>query len=174
MSWIEIDEEVLRKIEEGAEPFYDSPNDALRRTFGLPSVDGPSCAQVPASREPRGGDGARPRRSRASAGELLPLEDYELPLLRALSQLGGSATKNQVTEAVEELLGERLKLRDREPLAGGEVRWENRLGFARLGAVGRGHLRADSRRGFWELAEAGIERLGEIEAELGRPGTEGR
>lgn len=173
MSWIEIDDEVLREIEKGAEPFFDSPNDALRRTFGLPLGDRPSCARVPASQEPRC-DAPPPRRSRASTGELLPLEDYELPLLRALSGLGGSGPKHQVTDAVEEMLGERLKLRDREPLANGEVRWENRLGFARLRAVERGYLRPDSRRGVWELAEAGIERLGEIEAELGDPGAEGR
>jgi hypothetical protein len=172
MSWIEIDEEVLGEIEKDAEPFFDSPNDALRRTFGLPVVPRPSCAQVPSSRVPP--DAVAHRRPRARAGEVLPMEDYELPLLRALSQLGGSAPKAQVADAVEKILGERLKLRDREPLASGEVRWENRLGFARLRAVERGHLRPDSRRGVWDLAEAGIERLGQIEAELGDPGAEGR
>ncbi len=174
MSWIEIDGEVLRKIEEGAEPFFDSPNDALRRTFGLAPVERPSCEAVPRVEPPEGAPPIRGRPSRARSCELLPLEDYELPLLRALSGLGGSAPSAQVADAVEQLLGERLKLRDREPLASGDVRWENRLGFARLRAVERGYLRPDSRRGIWELAEAGIERLGEIEAELGRPGTEGR
>jgi hypothetical protein len=172
VSWIEIDGEVLREIEKGAEPFFDSPNDALRRTFGLPALARPSCAQVPSARVPLGA--VAHRRSRARAGEVLPIEDYELPLLRALSGLGGWAPPAQVADAVEELLGDRLGLRDREPLASGDVRWENRLGFARLRAVERGYLRPDSRRGVWELAEAGIEWLGEIEAELARPGAEAR
>jgi len=171
MSWIEIDDEVLGTIEKGAEPFFDSPNDALRRVFGLEVGPRPSCVQQPSPDRPRAA-AVSPARSRARPGELLPLDDYELPLLRALSQLGGSAPKAHVADAVEELLGHRLKLRDREPLGSGEVRWESRLAFARLRAIERGHLETDSPRGVWELSEAGIERLGELEARLGDEGGE--
>lgn len=46
-----------------------------------------------------------------------------------------------------------------------EVRWQNRLGFARLRAIDRGYVKADSPRGLWELTEAGAERVRQLEAE---------
>jgi hypothetical protein len=51
------------------------------------------------------------------------------------------------------------------PLQSGQIRWDNRLGFARLRLIERGHLRSNSRRGLWELTDAGIEELGRLEAE---------
>lgn len=64
------------------------------------------------------------------------------------------------------MLADKLTELDRQPLQSGAVRWENRLGFARLKAIERGHIRSDSRRGIWELTDAGIERLGQLEAEI--------
>ena len=49
-------------------------------------------------------------------GALLPEEDFQLPLLQALSDLGGTATGPEVLDAVERLLGGRLTDRDRSPL----------------------------------------------------------
>lgn len=165
-TWIEIDDDVMAKIKEGAEPFADSPNDVLRRVFGLKAADRPSCAPMPSSAAPDGHSTDRPARTRAQAGELLSMAEYELPLLRVLSQLGGVAPRWRVKEAVEALMADKLTPVDRQPLQHGEIRWENRLGFARLKAVDRGLLRSGSRRGVWELTDAGIERLGELEAEI--------
>jgi Arc/MetJ family transcription regulator len=161
-TWIEIDDEVMAKIKERAEPFVDSPNDSLRRHFGLRPSKVSACAERPTEGPPS----PTPSTPRAASGELLPMEDYELPLLRAISQLGGSAPAYRVREAVEAMLADRLAAADRASLHSGDVRWENRLGFARLDAVWRGHLRSDSRRGIWELTDAGIDRLGQLEAEL--------
>lgn len=161
-TWIEIDDEVMAKIKEQAEPFVDSPNDSLRRHFGLRPSKTSACAGRP-TESPPSPTSATPR---APSGELLPMEEYELPLLRAISQLGGSAPAYKVKEAVEPILADRLAAADRANLQSGDVRWENRLGFARLNAVRRGHLSANSRRGVWELTDAGIERLGQLEAEL--------
>lgn len=159
-TWIEIDDEVLAKIKAHAEPFVDSPNDALRQLLGLGPATEATCAPLPSDQPPQ------PSRRRASTGDLLSMADYELPLLRAISQAGGSAPKKKVKACVESMLAERLTDLDRQPLESGEVRWENRLGFARLRAIDRGYLRSDSRRGIWELTDAGIERLGQLEAEL--------
>jgi hypothetical protein len=164
--WIEVDEEVMAKVQGQAEPFVDSPNDALRALLGLEPASEKACAPLPAT-------GPTHRRSRASAGELLSIAEYEFPLLRALSQLGGSAPSSRVKEAVEPLLIEKLTDLDRERLQSGEVRWENRLGFARLRAIHQGHMRSNSRRGIWELTEAGIERLGQLEAEAQEREREG-
>ena len=159
-TWIEIDDEVMAKIKEQAEPFVDSPNDSLRRHFGLRPSKSSACAPRPTESPP-----PPPSTPRAPSGALLPMEEYELPLLRAISQLGGSAPAYKVKEAVEPMLADQLAAADRASLQSGNVRWENRLGFARLDAVRRGYLSADSRRGVWELTDAGIERLGQLEAE---------
>lgn len=164
--WIEVDEEVMAAIGEGAEAFVDSPNDVLRRRLGLQETARPSCALLPLRRAPSYSSGRGSER--AQTGELLPMAEYELPLLRALSQLGGSGPRWKVKDAVESMLADRLREADRQRLQNGEERWSNRLGFARLRAVERGHIRSDSQRGIWELAEAGIERLGQLEGEADR------
>jgi hypothetical protein len=174
-SWIEIDHEVLAQIQSGAEAFVESPNDALRRVFSLAPASGRRCAPLarstPPEREPAEGTGDRSASvsRRARAGELLPLEAYEIPLLRALARLGGSAYRGKVAEEAGAMLDDELTVLDRKPLQGGEVRWENRLGFARLRLIERGEMRPDSRRGIWELTEAGRARLAIVEKERGEP-----
>lgn len=156
--WIEIDDEVMAKVQAHAKPFVDSPNDALRGLLGLGPASKASCAPLPTTEPP-----VRP--ARAKTGELLPMAEYELPVLRAVSQAGGSAWRAEVRDAVEAALAERLTALDRVPLQSGQIRWDNRLGFARLRLIERGHLRSNSRRGLWELTDAGIEELGRLEAE---------
>ncbi len=90
---------------------------------------------------------------------LLPYSAYELPILRALAELGGSAPRREVAAAVRERLGGRLGDLDREALPCGAPRWEMRIDVVRKQLIERGWLRADSRRGVWELAPTGIEKL---------------
>jgi len=156
--WIEIDDEVMAKVQAKAKPFVDSPNDALRRLLGLGSASEASCAPLPTAEPPV-------RSTRAQTGELLPMAEYLLPVLRAVSQAGGSAWRAEVRDAVEAALAGRFTPVDRAPLQNGQIRWENRLGFARLRLIERGHLRLGSRRGLWELTDAGVEELGRLEAE---------
>jgi hypothetical protein len=156
--WIEVDDEVMAKVQAKARPFVDSPNDALRQLLGLGSASEASCAPLPSAQPPR-------HPARAQTGELLPIAAYLLPVLRAVSQAGGSAWRAEVKDAVEAALADRLTALDRTPLQHGEIRWENRIGFARLRLIERGHLRSDSPRGLWQLTDAGIEELGRLEAE---------
>jgi hypothetical protein len=157
--WIEVDDEVMAKVQAQAEPFVDSPNDALRKVFGLAAAKEAICSRLPSDRP-------QPVRGRAKVGELLPMAEYRLPLLRALSQLGGSAPAATVRQTAGAMLADKLTAADRAPMSNGEERWSNRLGFARLRAIEQGHMRSDSRRGIWELAEAGIEELGRLEAQV--------
>jgi integrase len=89
---------------------------------------------------------------------------YELPILRALGERGGYARRSEVRAAVlsemENLLGEL----DLQLLPSGEPRWEARFDKARWNLRGASYLRADSPRGVWELTDAGIERLGQMDA----------
>jgi hypothetical protein len=76
-------------------------------------------------------------------------------MLEIIAESGGSAPANQVMEEVGERLHDRLTPGDREPLKMGEVRWRNRVRFARLRMREQGLLYADSPRGIWEITEAG-------------------
>jgi len=64
------------------------------------------------------------------------------------------------------MLADRLTEVDHKRLRNGEKRWENRVAFARLRAVERGYIAANSRRGIWELTATSRGRLSELEAEL--------
>lgn len=85
---------------------------------------------------------------------------YELPILRALREQGGTARRGEVRAAVLSEVAGLLGEFDRQPLPSGEPRWEARFDKARSNLREAGCLRTDSPRGIWELADAGIERLG--------------
>ncbi len=85
---------------------------------------------------------------------------YELPILRALREQGGTARRGEIRAAVLSEVAGLLGEFDRQPLPSGEPRWEARFDKARSKLLAAGCLRADSPRGVWELAETGMERLG--------------
>jgi len=146
---IEVDDEVWKALKGKAEPLVDTPNSVLRREFGLdphPEHDG-RCGPMTS------------RTERAPFGALLPEREYEEPILEALAEAGGTAPSSWVTKAVGERLAERLTPLDRERLASGEIRWANRVHFTRLRLVERGFLKKGSRRGIWEITEAGRARV---------------
>lgn len=145
MEKIEIDDEVFGRIKAEAEPFVDTPNSALRRLIGLDAGAKPGA----------GG----PKAARAPLGSLLPESEYEEPILRVLVEKGGSAHAKEVTDAVGELLGDRLTEADREPLKSGDIRWRNRTAFVRLTLKDKGDLAADSPRGVWEITDKGRARV---------------
>lgn len=94
-----------------------------------------------------------------AAVRVLACTAYELPILRALSERGGSARRGEVRAAVLSEVAGLLGDLDRETLPSGEPRWEARFDKARSNLREQGCLRSDSRRGLWELSDAGIERL---------------
>ena len=103
--------------------------------------------------------GERAGETQPSPKPVLPYSAYELPILRALARLGGSAPRRAVAAEVRARIGGRLGDLDREELRGGTPRWEMRIDVARKQLIERGWLRADSRRGIWALAPAGVEKL---------------
>jgi hypothetical protein len=170
---IRIDNEVLDKLKEHAEPFVDTPNSVLRRILGLsPGAesgeieDGAPAAQ--SSRRARvaaraGSSRPRRRRSRvprAKAGTTLPDAEYEIPILEILRDSGGRAPTREVIDALGERLDGRLTEADREPLSSGDIRWRNRAQFARLSLIEQGDMAKGSPRGVWEISEQGLERVG--------------
>lgn len=147
---IEIDDQVWARIKSEAEPLVDDANSVLRRLLG---VDGDAMApsgRLPAAQSSR-------RSKRAPLGSLIDKSAFELPILRELAERGGVGAARDITEAVGERVAGSLTDRDYETLESGSVRWVTRVQFTRLRLKERGLLRADSKRGVWELTEKGRE-----------------
>jgi hypothetical protein len=144
--WIEVDGEVVGAIKDAAEPFVDNPNRVLRRVFGLPNNEDDRTALAPSSvpRVPR--------------GSLLPLTEFDVPILLAIREAGGSSPRATVMIDVEIALGDRLTDLDRTPMGSGGMRWRARVDQARHGLVKRGLLES-SLPGIWTITSAGIEYL---------------
>lgn len=154
MPTIQIDDEVWAKLQAAAEPLVDTPNTVLRRKLGLdgerplPDVTGGLALAA-----------RRQRADRAPIGSLLPESAYELPIMRALAERGGSAPAREIVSAVGEMVAPRLTALDLEPLPNGGHRWESRVQFARLRMKQRSLIKSGSPRGLWELSEAGAAEL---------------
>lgn len=147
---IDIDEEVFEVIKGHAEPFVDTPNSVLRRMLGIDHAT---------SRPAPTGDKLNNPAGRAAPGTLLPESQYELPILRYLSERGGRAPSREVVDAVGMALAHKLTELDWQELQSGDVRWRNRAAFVRLRLVERGELVKNSPRGTWEISDKGRQRL---------------
>lgn len=157
MHTIEIDDEVLAALKKKAEPFVDTPNMVLRRLLALPRNTLAEAATSIGALPRSSGNAKQQRRprkgARAPAGTLLPEREYIEPLLQVLRKKGGRAPAQEVIEEVGGLLADRLTALDKERLASGGVRWQNRIQFVRLRLLDQGLLRKGSSRGIWELTE---------------------
>ncbi|MFY1633719.1 winged helix-turn-helix domain-containing protein [Solwaraspora sp. WMMB335] len=142
---IRVDEQVHAALRQRAIESRKQPNDVLRQLLGLPV----------------------PKRSpRPAAGQSIPHPQFEVPILSALEQLGGSAPAHEVIERVGQLLARQLTDADRQKLGDGQIRWRLRCNVARTDLIKRGHLSTHSPRGLWEITDAGLERLRKFDQAL--------
>lgn len=148
---VDLDDEIFSLLQAQAQPFTDTPNSVLRRLLKLD----PDTSTNHAGTEPGRAKASPGNSSRAAVGTLLPEERYEMPLLTTLMEMGGEASTRAVRDAVGELLQDELTAQDREPLASGDIRWQNRLQFVRLRLVERGFLESNSPRGIWQISSRG-------------------
>ena len=112
---------------------------------------------------------AKPRtakRTRAPAGSLLPEERYEIPMLQALVELGGSASSRAVIERVGTQLKDQFTDLDKEKLESGGVRWESRVQFVRLRLIQQGLMTKEAGRGIWAISSAGRRRYEQSGSEV--------
>ncbi len=91
-------------------------------------------------------------------------EEFYLPLLKTLVNLGGSGQMADVLAGVEQLMKDQLKDVDYEPLASDShvLRWRNTAQWARNELVKEELLKADSPRGVWEISERGRAKLAQL------------
>jgi hypothetical protein len=166
---VELDDDVFHALQERALPLIDDVNSVLRRILELEGSAEPrpalgSTADTPKHTDPRSkrrktATRTKARGPRAERGSLLPEAEYEVPLLSALVERGGSAPASHVIEDVGDSLGDRLSEVDRQVLNSGLVRWKNRVQFVRLKLIQSGDMAAQSPRGVWEITETGRARV---------------
>lgn len=99
---------------------------------------------------------------RTPPGIKTPQEQYRLPILQALVEMGGKARTGRVLDRVSELMAGILNDFDRERLPQvRDIRWRNTAMWERLEMVKEGLLSDQSPDGTWEITKAGIQKLKE-------------
>lgn len=98
----------------------------------------------------------------------LESRDYELPIMRALIDCGGTAPCREVIATVGEAMAGRHGTLDTEALPSGAPRWEARVRKARSRLVERGWVEADSPRGRWEVTKIGRAKVRRDDRKAGR------
>ena len=89
-------------------------------------------------------------------GEITPQDEYGLPILESLIEMGGSGRMKNVLNRVLGKMKNKLKPKDYDKLSSGtEIRWKNAAAWERNKLKVEGHLKKDSPRGIWEITEEG-------------------
>jgi hypothetical protein len=149
MREVNVSEAVYQALWARATSFDDTADKVIARLLGIDKD------------EKQGDSNYRTPGGRLKKGLLLPQGEYELPILEALDELGGSAPMSEVAQGVERRLKDRFNEFDLALMKDGTVRWVNRMQFARLDLRNKGDLKKDSPRGIWELTDQGRHRLEE-------------
>jgi hypothetical protein len=147
MPRIDISEDTHRRLLARVRSFDDTPDDVIRRLLDDEvESEPPSPSRI----------GSR----RAPPGSILPEREYWRPMLAIIDATpGGRMAANDVIEEVGRVLRDRFTTRDLEELEMGEVRWRNRVRFARLRMKEAGLLNGAAPRGVWEITVRGREYL---------------
>ncbi|MFZ8826040.1 MAG: winged helix-turn-helix domain-containing protein, partial [Candidatus Caldipriscus sp.] len=100
-----------------------------------------------------------------------PKEQFIIPILEAIIELGGRAKVKDVLERVHDKMKGILNEHDYKPLPSKpkEKRWENTAQWARLDMVEKGLLAKDSPRGIWEITDKGRKYYYEEKKKKGGP-----
>jgi restriction system protein len=98
---------------------------------------------------------------RLQRGLRTPEAAFRQPILKVLTEKGGSARMNDVLNDVEQLMKSVLKQVDYQPLPSqpDAPRWRNTAQWERDTMVKEGLLKSTSPRGVWEITEAGRKAL---------------
>jgi hypothetical protein len=121
---------------------------------------------------PDGPDGA-PRLSFTTSKRLLRKEEtvhakYLVDdLLYTLYELKDPTPTKRVLGKIEPRIASKLKPLDYEKLKGGELRWRNKVHWARFLAVNAGLMKKNSEHGMWELSDDGRRHVEEMRRNSG-------
>jgi hypothetical protein len=104
----------------------------------------------------------RKKEHRLLRGLRTPEEEFRIPILKALVNLGGTASADDVLKQVGKAMASVLNAYDKQRLAStpGFPRWRNTAQWTRNALVNEGLLSKNSPRGIWEITEAGRKAVG--------------
>ena len=168
MPTIRIDDEVFAVLQKRAQAFVDSPNDVLRRDYGLNGVsNGTKAHNVPtATSFPTDQRQSMPTRKRVMGrilrGEKTPEAEFVVPILQALVQAEGRGRTADIVDRVGQIMRGRLNEYDHKTVSTGEIRWRNTAEWCRNTMTNKTTpplLNPSSDHGWWEITEAGHEYL---------------
>jgi len=110
-------------------------------------------------------------KGRLKKGLKTPKEQFIIPILESIIELGGRAKVKDVVERVYDKMKGILNEHDYKPLPSKpkEKRWENTAQWARLDMVEKGLLAKDSPPGIWEITEKGRKYYYEEKKKKGGP-----
>ncbi len=111
------------------------------------------------------------RRKKLQRGQKTPEQEFIVPILQVLQDMGGSGRAVEVLNRVGQRMLGTLNEFDLSTLKTGQLRWRNTTQWARQKMKARGLLAADSPRGIWEITEHGRAYLREHAEGLSKPKT---
>jgi restriction system protein len=98
--------------------------------------------------------GIKKAKERLKKGLRTPEEEYIIPILESLIELGGKGKIGQVFKRVYEKMKVKLTWYDMQKLpSSGEIRWENTAQWVRFYLLRQGFLSKHSPRGVWEITD---------------------
>ena len=166
MPVIRISDETWEAMKEWAVPLEDTPDDVVRRLIGMAREHRGRSADADESALQAEGIPTPAMAGRLAKGLRVPEEEYKIPILQTVHELGGSARAGDVLAAVERKMKDQLSNVDYQPLPKtGEARWRNTAMWARKRLVQGDLLRGDSPRGVWELSAKGADAIARRKAQ---------
>ena len=84
---------------------------------------------------------------------------FRSPILLALVEMGGMASRSKVLARIYEMMKDRLEEHDLACVPSGEVRWYGKAQNARQAMIQQGLICPDSSHGIWEITGKGREFL---------------
>ncbi len=139
MPVVRISEGLFKEVQKYAEPLVDNFETALWKALGLRRPNQVRYNEHGQSR----------------VGPLTPPREIWKPLLEALVETGGRASRAEVHKAVGNKMNNRLRPGDYETNRDGTTKWGKQLDFQRLAMVHEGLLESNSPRGTWVITDSG-------------------
>ncbi|MCG8546956.1 MAG: hypothetical protein MJE12_22395 [Alphaproteobacteria bacterium] len=149
MPTIQIEDEAWERLKAWAVPLEDTADDVLRRI--LDAAEGRTAK--PRKRRATNGRAAAPKKRKG--GNKLPQKEFRVPLMEAIYEAGGSATKKELRDIMAKRMKRRLGDADYRLTANGEARWWSALVSERNELVKKGLFQRKSPRGVWRLSKEG-------------------
>ena len=140
MPVVRISEELFKEVQKYAEPLVDNFETALWKALR-------SHGRLSSVRTDK--------RNSRGVGELTPQREFWKPILEALVERGGQASRAEVHKTVEKKMNGQLKPGDYKLNRDGTTKWSKQVDYQRLAMVHEGLLQSSSLRGIWEITDQG-------------------